>query len=464
MMDLLSLREAEPCPGSAREHGHHTAAVVGLGLTGLSCARFLQRRGVSFVGNDTRARPPGLDCWRRDFPEAPVYVGGLRVELLKQAGYLLLSPGLSPNEAALVEAAAAGVPLLGDIELFRRHSRAPVVAVTGTNGKTTTVHLLRHLMQASGWRVGLGGNSGPPALDVLDENVDLYVLELSSFQLERVERMGAAAAVVLNVSPDHLERYRNLRHYAGVKRRIYRGAEVRVVNLDDALAHGCRCSGDILSYSRRAVRAAYGLVQRSGRDWLMRRGKALLPVEELCLRGPHNWSNALAALCLGEAVGLDIPEVVESLRDFRGLPHRLQRVGERRGVAWYNDSKATNVKAARVALETLGERAPLLLICGGLAKHDDYGRLAEAARGRVRLALCLGRDAALLEAQLAPHTDTRSCATMAEAVRIAAACARAGDTVLLAPACSSRDSYRDFEERGEDFMKQVLALPEFAPC
>lgn len=437
--------------------------IAGLGVTGLSVARHLAARGEIFAVVDSRPAPPGLEALRAEHPEVPVFLGPLDAELLARATRIIASPGLALGEPALAAAAAAGVEILGDIELFARTARAPIVAITGSNGKSTVTELVGAMTAAAGRRAALGGNLGTPALDLLGDHVELYVLEVSSFQLETTELLGAEVATVLNLSPDHLDRYPDLAAYRRAKQRIYRGARQLVVNRDDPATWALAAPGVrrwSFGLSAPAGETECGLVQRADGDWLARGERALLPAAELGLAGRHNLANALAALALGSAVGLPEAAMCSALRAFRGLPHRCQVVLERDGITWIDDSKATNVGAALAALAGLDSGAAnLLLIAGGQGKGQDFAEFAAALAGRVRLAILIGEAAAAIEAAIAGRVPVQRADSMAAAVARARAAARPGDLVLLAPACASFDMFAGYADRGAQFARAARGLP-----
>ena len=441
---------------------HPRTLIAGLGATGLSVARHLAARGEIFAVIDSRAQPPGLAALRAELPEVPVFLGGLDPELIARATRVIASPGLALSDPALAAAAAAGVEILGDIELFARAARAPIVAITGSNGKSTVTELVG-AMAAAARRVAVGGNLGTPALELLDDAVELYVLEVSSFQLETTELLGAEVATILNLSPDHLDRYPDLDAYRRAKQRIYRGARQLVVNRDDPATWTLAAPGAgrwSFGLTPPAAECEFGLVPRAGGDWLACGERALLAAAELGIAGRHNLANALAALALGTAVGLPEAAMVSALRGFRGLPHRCQRVAVRAGVTWIDDSKATNVGAAIAALQGLDAGVEnLLLIAGGQGKGQDFAAFAAALPGRVRLAILLGEDAPAIEAAIAGRVPVQRAAAMAEAVAQARAAARPGDLVLLSPACASLDMFASYADRGEQFARAARELP-----
>jgi UDP-N-acetylmuramoylalanine--D-glutamate ligase len=425
--------------------------IVGLGATGLSVARFLAARGQPFAVADTRAQPPGLSQLREIDERAEVHLGAFAPDLFANAARVVLSPGVALREPAVQEALTAGIEVIGDIELFAREIRAPLAAVSGSNGKSTVTTLLAEMARADGRLVRAGGNLGTPALDLIeDPEPELYVLELSSFQLETTQSLRPAAAVVLNLSADHLDRYNGLADYAAAKARIYRHAQTRVVNRDDHAVLAMTAGADTISFGLDApADGHYGLRVDDGRTWLCRGESRLLAEDELHIAGRHNTANALAALALGRALGLSARAMHDALRNFAGLPHRTQWIGARDGVDWYNDSKATNVGATLAALS--GMPGPVVLIAGGDGKGQDFAPLRRAAH-KLRAVVLIGRDAGLMAAALKETVPLIPAADMDEAVATAARLARSSDQVLLAPACASLDMYSGYAERGEHFM------------
>ena len=435
--------------------------VVGLGQTGLACARFLAARGESFAVADSRMNPPGIEELRQAFPEVPIYLGPFDVSLFSTASRLLLSPGVAPQETVIVEAVAEGVELLGDIELFARHAEAPVVAITGSNGKSTVTALLGEMARAAGKAVLVGGNIGTPALELLEQPTpELYVMELSSFQLEVTSSLNCRAAAVLNVSEDHLDRHGDIAHYATIKSRIYHGNGVMVINADDTLVLAMEePEREIVRFSLSEPETMndYGLRTEDGVEWLAKGETLLLPAAEVRIPGRHNLANALAAMALGEASGLPLEPMLQALREFPGLPHRCQWVAEVDGVNYYEDSKGTNVGATLAAIEGMpGEK--VVLIAGGQGKGQDFSPLRDAVTRRARAVVLIGEDAVLLRRELERRTALSHAFTMEEAVAQAAALARPGDSVLLSPACASFDMFRNYIERGERFVAAVKEL------
>ncbi len=430
--------------------------IVGLGKTGLSCARYLAARGEAFAVIDSRDAPPGLEELRREFPQVPVFLGGFDAAVLARAQRLVVSPGVALAVPAIAAAVRDGAAVVGDIELFAREARAPVVAVTGANGKSTVTTLVGEMIRDAGLHAQLGGNLGTPALDLLAAEIpDFYVLELSSFQLETTYSLDAAAAVVLNISPDHMDRYHDVHDYAAAKQRIYRGTGTMVINGDDPLVAA------MLEPGRKVVRFGlsvpvqgdFGLRQRDGEAYLAKGAEILLAAAELRIKGSHNIANALAALALGDALAIPMGSMLDTLRRFAGLPHRTQWVASRNGVNWYNDSKGTNVGATLAALQ--GMPGKVVLIAGGLGKGQDFTPLKAAVAAKARAVVLLGQDAAVIERAVAGAASVVRVKDMDEAVEQAANLAHAGDTVLLSPACASFDMFKGYDHRGEVFTAAV---------
>ena len=452
------------------------AVIVGLGRTGLSCARYLRARNWRLAVTDTRHKPPETAALAALDPTIPVRVGGLDAKLLEGADCVVASPGVSLEEPFFVEARRRGIEIAGDIELFARASDAPVVGITGTNGKSTVTTLVGRMAARAGLRVRVGGNLGEPALDLLSAGAgagaaplisasdavravtQLYVLELSSFQLDATTSLALKAATVLNVSPDHLDRYPSVQAYADSKARIFARCETAVINLDDPLVVAMPRPGQkTVSFSLRAsIGADYAVATRDGEWWLTRRDEALLPVSAMKIKGLHNAANALASLALGDALGLAMPTMLEELSTFTGLPHRSQWVADVDGVTYINDSKGTNVGATIAAVS--GMQGPLVMIAGGDGKNQDFAVLADAFRGKVRHTVLIGRDAAAIAAALKGVCTLEMCTSLEEAVRAAAKAAQPGDTVLLSPACASLDMFRDYTHRGAVFTQAVKEL------
>ena len=446
-----------------------TVLVLGLGESGLAMAQWLHRQGARVRVADSRKEPPFAAELKRSAPGAVLLTGSFNDELIDGAELIGLSPGLSLGEPVVAEAARRGIPVVGEIELFAGALRelgareaCKVIAITGTNGKTTTTALTGALCRAAGCVTAVAGNIGPAALSALmtcldaGKLPDVWVLELSSFQLETTASLAADAAAVLNVSDDHLDRYAGLDDYAAAKARIFAGGGVQVLNRQDA-----RVMAMASAVSRRLT---FGLDAPVGAGdfglaggWLMRGEDRLLRAEELSLAGLHNAANVLAALALCRAIDLPPAPLLPALREFRGLPHRVERIAEIDGVAWYDDSKGTNVGATVAALEGLGCR--IVLIAGGDGKGQDFSPLGPALAAHGRALVLIGRDAMRIEAAVGDcGVPVMHAQDMEQAVRKAAVAARAGDAVLLSPACASFDMFRNYAHRAEVFALSVREL------
>ncbi|QWT42019.1 UDP-N-acetylmuramoyl-L-alanine--D-glutamate ligase [Dickeya dadantii] len=427
--------------------------IIGLGLTGLSCVDFFLARGVVPRVVDTRISPPGLD----KLPESVErHLGSLNDEWLLSADLIVASPGIALATPILCEAAEAGIEIVGDIELFCREAQAPIVAITGSNGKSTVTTLVGEMARAAGWAVGVGGNIGVPALELLKQESQLYVLELSSFQLETTYSLHAAAATILNVTEDHTNRYPlGLQQYRAAKLRIYENAKVCIVNADDALTMPVR-GADARCLSFGVDVGDYHLNRQQGETWLRVKGERVLNTREIKLVGQHNYTNALAALALADAVGIPRSSALIALTSFTGLPHRFQLALARHDVRWVNDSKATNVGSTEAALSGLHVDGTLHLLLGGDGKSADFSPLLRYLQGdRIRL-YCFGRDGgqlAALRPEIAEQTET-----MEQAMRLIASSTQPGDMVLLSPACASLDQFRSFEQRGDEFARLAEEL------
>ena len=427
--------------------------IIGLGITGLSCVDFFLAQGVTPRVMDTRVSPPGLD----KLPEAVErYVGGINSDWLLASDLIIASPGIALAHPALSEAADAGIEIVGDIELFCREAQAPIVAITGSNGKSTVTTLVGEMARAAGWQVGVGGNIGLPALTLLKSPAQLYVLELSSFQLETTYSLQAAAATILNVTEDHMDRYPlGMQQYRSAKLRIYENARVCVVNADDGMTMPVR-GVDARCVSFGINLGDYHLTQQQGSTWLRAQGERVLNTDEMTLVGQHNYTNALAALALADAVNIPRASSLKALTTFTGLAHRFQLVHEANGVRWINDSKATNVGSTEAALNGLQVKGTLWLLMGGDGKSADFSALTRFLQGDNVRIYCFGRDGDALAA-LRPEIATRT-ETMQQAMEQIAPQVNAGDMVLLSPACASLDQFRNFEQRGDIFAQLAKEL------
>jgi len=452
MLAAASYMEPDPLQGAR-------TLIVGLGATGLSCVRFLAQRGVEVAVIDSREQPPALADMQREFPDIALFTGGFDAEVFARAERILLSPGVSLQEPLLVEAIQRGIEVIGDIELFARTAKAPVVAITGSNGKSTVTTLLGAMARQAGVDVRVGGNLGTPALDLLGtQEPDLYVLELSSFQLETVQSLHCRAATVLNISPDHLDRYDSIASYAGAKQRIFAGADVQIVNRDDVAASELASSeAPVVGFGLGKPAAQdFGLLETSDGLWIAKGSERWMSASAVRMPGRHNLANALAALALGDVLGFPREVMLLVLKEFQGLPHRTQWVADVDGVSWFNDSKATNVGAALAAIQ--GFDGPLILLAGGQGKGADFSELAAGLDARVKAVVLLGEAAEEIEVALQGTVATQRAFDVFDAVRQAAALAVPGDTVLFSPACASFDMFSDYRQRGETFMQAVREL------
>ncbi len=446
--------------------------VVGLGKSGQSVLRFLSSHGAPLQAADTRQGPPGLSRLQQQYPNLEISLGPLEGTLLESVERIVLSPGISRWDPAIQQAVAAGVEVVGDVELFARVATAPVVAITGSNGKSTVTTLVAAMAERGGMEARAGGNLGTPVLDLLGEKEPgLYVVELSSFQLETTDSLAPEAAVVLNVSPDHMDRYSTLDHYAETKGSIYSRAAHRIYQHGDGWPARLAAGGGSASLypyglERPVNGKAYGICrgdspQKGG--WICRGGELLIPLDKVKIRGRHNHANALASLALGDAVGIPVAAMVETLQSFGGLPHRTEWIAERHGVQWINDSKGTNVGATEAAILGLqseiriGEQR-IVLIAGGEGKGADFSPLRSLAGNLLRAVVLLGEDAPLIADSLGDTVPITLVDHMEDAVRAAERVARSGDTVLLSPACASFDMFSGFEARGDAFRQAVHDL------
>jgi len=420
--------------------------IVGLGITGLSCVEFFLARGVVPKVIDSRNNPPGID----KLPDqVERWVGEINQQWLLAADLIVLSPGVALSHPAISEAVAEGIEIVGDVELFCREAQAPIVAITGSNGKSTVTSLVGEMSRAAGWQTAVGGNIGLPALSLLNPHVQLYVLELSSFQLETTHSLQASAATILNVTEDHMDRYPlGFQQYRAAKLRIYEQAKHCIVNVDDAMTMPVR-GVDRRCISFGVTFGDYHLNQQQGQTWLRAKGEKVLNSDEMHLTGQHNLTNALAALALAEAVGVPRASCLKALTTFTGLPHRYQLVHRNAGVEWINDSKATNVGSTEAALKGLHCHGTLWLLLGGDGKSADFSPLERLIQGNNIKVYCFGRDAELLYA-LRPEISVR-VDTLEDAMHAISQQVSKGDVVLLSPACASLDQFKNYEQRGERF-------------
>ena len=461
--------------------------ILGLGETGLSLARWLSAQGARVRVADSRTEPTGIATLRSELPQAEVYCGAFDDSLLQGVELIAISPGVPLADPFVQRAIARGIPVVGDIELFTQQLTisdlrltTKILAITGSNGKTTVTAMVEHLCRAAGKDAVAAGNISPAVLDAVlargARQPEIWVLELSSFQLETTSSLNADAATVLNVSEDHLDRYAGMDAYAAAKARIFTGNGVQVLNRDDARSMGMAQPGRKLvtfgltppglpisaewagvEHDLNETTGDFGIERHAGAIWLVQGSERLLKTEELQVSGLHNAANALSALALCRAIGLPMHKLIAGLRSFKGLPHRVEKIAEVDEVVYYDDSKGTNVGATVAALQGLGRKA--VLIAGGEGKGQDFTPLQDAVAQYARAVVLIGRDAPLIEAAIAgcgkPLLRARD---MDEAVRIAAASAQPGDAVLLSPACASFDMFRNYAHRAEAFVAAVDAL------
>ncbi len=437
--------------------------IVGLGDTGLSCARFLAKKQLPFSVTDSRAEPPQLKAFIQEFPTVAVVTGGFSEELLNNASEIVVSPGVSLKEPVIAKQMALGKSVIGDIELFAREIKSPVIAITGSNGKTTVTTLVGEMMRAAGVKAAVCGNIGDPALESITfPEPNYYLMELSSFQLETTFSLRPKTATILNISQDHLDRYANMSEYTLAKQRIYQQCEIPVVNADEPMIwQGLFGKQRPLSFGLNNYREVdFSVMKKNHLAYVAQGGKPLIAVDEFPLQAPHHLLNALAALALGSAVSLSMDAMLSVLREFSGLPHRCQWVRKHQNVAYYNDSKGTNVGATISAIMSLGQVTPgkLILIAGGQGKGADFSPLKESVSKFVKELILIGEDAPVIEKALKPVVPITRAKSMEEAVEVAYRKAMAGDGVLLSPACASFDMFTNYEHRGTTFIKAVEAL------
>lgn len=426
--------------------------VVGLGVSGLAIARHLKRHGVAFVMADSRDQPAGAVQFRREFGEVPLHCGDLALIDMSAAREVVISPGVNPQQAIFEDVRER---LIGELTLFKRAlpRNAKVIAITGSNAKSTVTTLVGDIARCCGVDAGVGGNLGTPALTLLEQGHDLYVLELSSFQLEMVEQLAPEVACFLNLSEDHLDRHGDMAGYQAAKQRIFEGAQCAVVNRDDSATWPTMTLPTHTFGIEAPAADQWGIAIRNGEPWLCQGEQPWLPVSALRVAGIHNVANVLAALAISVAMGWPREAVLEAVQHFNGLPHRVEVIGELAGVRYINDSKGTNVGASLAAIEGIAATLTgnIIWLGGGVGKGADFSPLEPALATHAKAALLFGRDAALLEASLGCAVPCQRFATMEEALIRGAELAQAGDAVLLSPACASLDQFANYEARGDAF-------------
>lgn len=437
--------------------------VIGLGKTGYSVLAFFAERDIDVLVMDTREEPPFAQQVRENFPNVKMVLGGLNEEILCAASQIILSPGLALSTPEIKAAVDLGVSVVGDVQVFADHAKAPVIAITGSNAKSTVTTLVGEMAKQAGLKTAVGGNLGTPALDLINDEVQLYVMELSSFQLETTPVLKASVATVLNVSPDHLDRYdNNYLAYHQAKHKIFLGCESVVVNKDDALSAPMIKSGvptTSFTLSKPDLNE-FGIVEKDGENYLAKFNQPLLACRELKIKGSHNHSNALAALALGEAVNLPMQFMLEALKKFPGLEHRCMWVGQDQGVDYFNDSKGTNVGAAEAAILGLGPdlNGEIVLMAGGDGKGAEFEFLQKSVKQYVKTLVLYGRDKLKLADALTNCADIVLADDFEQAFNLARENSTQGDAILLSPACASFDMFNSFEHRGDTFVELVDAL------
>lgn len=431
--------------------------VVGLGKTGFSCVRYLVNKGFEVAVCDSRENPPCIEQFKTEFPNVPIVLGKFDETFLNQASELIISPGISLQNPAISLQIARKVSLIGDIELFVREAKAPIVAITGSNGKSTVTTLVGEMAKNAGINVKVGGNLGTPALDLLDAKAELYVMELSSFQLDTTSSLAAAAAVVLNVTPDHMDRYENFAAYLKSKQKVYHNCNVAIINRDEPNCYSdIKLPPKIISFglqNNNALPNSLGIEN----GFIKYVNKKLCKINELRIKGLHNVANAMAALALGYAISLPEDAMLKTLQEFPGLAHRCEWVASKDNISWYNDSKGTNIGATEASIKGLGEdiAGKIILIAGGQGKGADFSLLKDVVKKYVRTLILIGEDASKIANALNNTTKIIFADSMQEAVELAANESQSGDVVLLSPACASFDMFKNFEQRGEVFVACV---------
>lgn len=437
--------------------------IAGLGKTGHSIARYLSRRHQPFVVFDTRIKPQNLGEFLNEFPETPVFLGEIPEQNMASIEAVISSPGVPLDHPSLQKLHALGVPIYGDIDCLAREVTVPVVAITGTNGKSTVTTLVGEMAKASGLVTAVAGNIGEPVLDVLDDGVDygLWVLELSSFQLELTTAFTPYAATILNISPDHLDRHHYLEAYAAAKQRIYHQAQYAIYNRADSLTFPQAAAFNACSFGLdEPAHGQWGIRLQDKISYLAYGEMCFLSVDAMRLKGTHNWTNALAACALAHALGISFEVMSEVLQRFSGLPHRTQWIRTLDDVTWIDDSKGTNIGATISALIGLGGTlsGKLVLIAGGQGKGADFRELRAAIQNYVSAVILIGEDADKLEAALHDVVPIFRAQSLEQAVKMAQKETNPGDMVLLSPACASLDMFRDYNHRAEVFTAAVNAL------
>lgn len=425
--------------------------VMGLGKTGWSLVNHLKQKGHTVTVMDSRAQPPYLQALRRDHADVPVHTGSIDPAWIDRADEVIISPGIPLDD---IHRYAGDKPIYGDVELFARRVRRPVIAITGTNGKSTVTHWVTEILNSAGYKAYEGGNFGTPVLDLLRQpQPDFFVLELSSFQLQSTASLKPMAACILNITPDHLDWHGSFQAYKAAKLRILAQCEHGIINADDPELADLTDS----RWIRISLQAHADYCLKDG--CLMCAEQPIMAADDLAVAGKHNVFNALVVAALCRLAGLQWPQIVAGLRDFRGLAHRCVVVRRHADIEWINDSKGTNVGATVAAIESL-QSGPehIVLIAGGLNKGAAFEPLIDVMK-YCKAVVVFGAAADQIDECLHPHVPVYHAADVPEAVAHAAACASAGDTVLFSPACASFDMFDNYQQRGEVFTRAVEALP-----
>ena len=432
------------------------AVVVGLGDSGRSCIEYLDTKNIKLTAMDSRQAPPGFDDIAKQYSQVTLIKGGFDDQVLLETDLVVLSPGVSLKTAQIARASEAGKTIVGDIELFAFESNQPVISITGSNGKSTVTALCGEMLQAAGMQAKVGGNIGRPALDLLTEPASIYVLELSSFQLETTHHLKSQAAVILNITPDHMDRYDSVDAYCAAKQRIFNHAVTAVYNRDDALSYPALTSLEkIISFGSDEPQnnKDFGLRIVDGKQWLCQGERNLIATDQLPLKGQHNQLNVLAALALLDLVGIDFSKARDGLMRFKGLPHRFEFLGQWEGVEWINDSKGTNPGATQASIS--GQDKAIVLIVGGDGKGADFSVLTNAIREHVKAVVLFGRDSVDIEKILPDEMPRATATNLKQVVQIAAELSTHNDMVLFSPACASFDMFDNYKQRGDAFKSAV---------
>ena len=435
--------------------------IVGLGVTGLSCVHYLKALGHNLTVMDSRDEPPGFDELKAKYPNIECIFGGFDRERLLAADEIILSPGIAMANEDIQAAIASGVPVKGDVALFSEAAKAPIIAITGSNGKSTVTTLVGDMAECAGLNVGVGGNLGIPALDLLEQDRQLYVLELSSFQLETTENLNAHCAVILNITEDHMDRYPEKMAYLQAKQRVFRGAKYVAINDDEVLSQPLMSTTmKAIHFGLQADLNKYSIIERAEKQYLAKGFDALLAVNELKVSGEHNQSNVLAAMALASSVGIPTQAMLDALKSFKGLPHRCQHVRTLDDVDYINDSKGTNPGAVVTAISSLGKNATgkVILIAGGESKGADFSPMRRALSEYCKLVILFGRDAEEIGKITTPLVESVTVDSFEQSVKFAYESAEPGDVVLLSPGCASFDMFKNYQQRGEAFERLVMCL------